>query len=452
MRPRTKPRRPEGAGTAPRAPRDLVIEMESLAYGGDAVGHAPEAIFVPGAAPGDRLRVRVVEQRRAWARAELTEILTPSPWRRPPPCDLASDCGGCQWQHVTEEAQRAAKQRAVEDALQRIGRFRRPRVAPLLAAGPALGYRHRVRLQVRQRGGRAFLGFHRLRCRDVVPVDRCLQMSEPLARAFERLRLAVAAAPPVPELAEIDLAVGTDDGAAVAAFRFPRGTARAAVGRLAGPLVDRGDLRGFAILDGRGRLKASHGETDLTYRIPEGAVPGAPFTLRQRGWSFSQASWEANLLLLRTVLSALGEPLPRRLLELYAGSGNFTLPLAARKITVTAVEGDGAAARDLEANLTRAGLRARVIHAPVENALDKTEPADAVLLDPPRAGAAALMPRLAAMGPRRIVYVSCDPAVLARDLSRLAGRGYRLETVQPLDLFPQTYHVETVAACVAEAS
>jgi 23S rRNA (uracil1939-C5)-methyltransferase len=429
-----------------------VIEMESLAYGGDGVGHAPEAIFVPGAAPGDRLRVRVVEQRRAWARAELTEILTPSPWRRPPPCALASACGGCQWQHVTEEAQRAAKQRAVEDALERIGRFRGLQVAPILAAGPALGYRHRIRLQVRQSGGRAFLGFHRLRSRDVVPVDRCLQMSEPLARAFERLRLAVTAAHPVPGLAEIELAVGTDDGPAVAAFRFPRGAARAAVGRMAGPLLDAGDLRGFAILDGRSRVETSRGEIELAYRIPEGAVPGAPFALRQRGWSFSQASWEANLLLLRTVLSALGEPPPRRLLELYAGSGNLTLPLAARRIAVTTVEGDGAAARDLEANLTRAGLRARVIHAHVEDALEKPEPVDAVLLDPPRAGAAALMPRLAAMAPRRIVYVSCDPAVLARDLSRLAEGGYRPETIQPLDLFPQTYHVETVAACVTEAS
>jgi 23S rRNA (uracil1939-C5)-methyltransferase len=418
------------------------------------VGHAPQAIFVPGAAPGDRLRVRVLESRRAWARAELTEILTPSPARRPAPCPLVPACGGCQWQHVTEEAQRAAKQQAVEDALRRIGGFRDLTVAPILSAGPSLGYRRRVRLQARQRDGRAFLGFHRLRSQDVVPVDRCLQMSDGLSRAFARLRDAVAAAPPVAGLEEIELAVGTDDGPAVAAFRFPhhQGAGRTAIGEIAGPLMHAGALSGFAILNGRGRVEASRGEIRLANQVPAGAVPGAPYTLRQRGWSFSQASWEANLLLVRTVLLALGEPPPRRLLELYAGSGNLTLPLAARGIAVTAVERDHGAARDLEANLEQAGLGARVVAAPARDALEATDPVDAVLLDPPRAGAAEVMPRLAALTPPRIVYVSCDPAILARDLSRLAGAGYRPTKVQPLDLFPQTYHVETVASCVREAS
>jgi 23S rRNA (uracil1939-C5)-methyltransferase len=179
-------------------------------------------------------------------------------------------------------------------------------------------------------------------------------------------------------------------------------------------------------------------------------MPGAPFTIRQRGWSFSQPAFEANLLLVKTVIEALGEPVPKRVLELYAGSGNFTLPLAALGVRVFAVEGDRQAARDLSENLTRAQQQAQVVAAPVKLALQRISDLDAVLLDPPRIGAADIMPALAGLAPPRIVYVSCDPATLARDLRHLSERGYRVDDVKTLDLFPQTFHVECVVTCLLE--
>jgi 23S rRNA (uracil1939-C5)-methyltransferase len=443
-----RPTRP-GPFSAP----ELEVTIESLAFGGDGVAHAPRAIFVPGAAPGDRLRVRVVESRASWARAEIAEMIEPSPLRRDPPCPYASRCGGCQWQHVGEETQAAAKRRAVEDALRRIGGFPEISVPPLIAAGPPLRYRRRIRFRVRRRGDRTITGFLRPRSAQVVDVEACVQMTQGLERAYRALRSALGAAGPAGGVEEIELAVGSDDAAAVAAFHLPvepkRGE-RTPVARLADALVRSGALQGWAALSPDGRILDAGGEVTLTDDFPEGSVPGAPFTLRRRGWAFSQASFEANLALVRTAVEALGDPFPRRVLDLYAGSGNFTLPLSSLASDVVAVEEDADAARELRDNLAAAGRRAHVIAGDVKDALRDIGAADAVLLDPPRTGAADAVPFLLAIAPRRIVYVSCHPATLARDLARLAEGGYRLTDVRALDLFPQTYHVEAVATCIRE--
>ncbi len=446
---RAEPRR------APSAASGIEVTIESLAFGGDGVAHTPRAIFVAGAAPGDRLRVRIVESHSSWARAEIVETLAASPLRRDPPCPYASRCGGCSWQHVGEETQREAKRLAVEDALRRIGGFRDITVPPVIVAGTPLRYRRRIRFHLSRQKDRVLSGFLRPRSTRVVDVEACLQMTEGLERAYRAMRGALCSPPGAAGspggVAEVDLAVGSDDITAVAAFHLPQDPPRgqrAPVARLAETLLRSGALAGWAALAPDGRILDAGGEITLTDVFPEGSVPGAPFTLRRRGWAFSQASFETNLLLLRTALAAMGDPFPRRVTELYAGSGNFTLPLASLSPEVVAVEGDPDAARELEDNLASAGRHARVIAADVQEALGSIEAADAVLLDPPRAGAAEAVPRLIALAPRRIVYVSCHPATLARDLARLAGGGYRLADVRAIDAFPQTWHVETVATCL----
>ncbi len=433
----------------------MEVTIESLAFGGDGVAHAPRTIFVRGAAPGDRLRVRVVEHHASWARAEIVETIAPSPLRRDPPCPYASRCGGCSWQHVGEATQVEAKRRAVEDALRRIGGIREFNAAPVITAGPALRYRRRIRFHVSRQADRVLTGFLRPRSTRVVDVDACLQMTEGLERAYLAVRRALAGSGCPGGLAEIDLAVGSDDAAAVAAFRLPQDPPRrerAPVARLAEALLRSGALTGWAALSPEGRILDAGGEITLTDEFPEGSAPGAPFTLRRRGWAFSQASFEANLVLLRTALAAMGDPFPGRVVELYAGSGNFTLPVAALSREVIAVEGDPDAARELEDNLAAAGRRARVIAGDVGQALAGIDAADAVLLDPPRTGAAEAVPLLLSLAPRRIVYVSCHPATLARDLAGLAGGGYRVADVRAIDAFPQTWHVETVATCIRGAA
>jgi len=429
----------------------MEVTIESLAFGGDGVAHAPRALFVRGAAPGDRLRVRVVENHASWARAEIVETVAPSPLRRDPPCPYASRCGGCSWQHVGEEIQAEAKRRAVEDALRRIGGLRELTVAPVIAPGPPLRYRRRIRFHVSSRADRVLTGFLRPRSTRVVDVDACLQMTEGLERVYRALRRSIEGSGCPGGVREIDLAVGSDDAAAVAAFRMPQDPPRgerAPVARMAETLLRSGALSGWAALSAEGRILDAGGEITLTDEFPEGSAPGAPFTLRRRGWAFSQASFEANLVLLRTALEAMGDPFPGRVVELYAGSGNFTLPLASLSRDVIAIEADPDAAREIEDNLAAAGRRARVIAGDVRSALAGIGAADAVLLDPPRTGAAEIVPLLLSLAPRRIVYVSCHPATLARDLARLAGGGYRVTDVRAIDAFPQTWHVETVATCL----
>jgi 23S rRNA (uracil1939-C5)-methyltransferase len=219
-----------GPGDDSNPSRVVDVTIESLAYGGEGVAHTPRTLFVAGAAPGDRLRVRVLEEKERWARGKILEVLDPSPSRREPPCPLAPVCGGCQWQHVTEEAQREAKRRAVEDALRRIGRLGEVSVAPLLFAGPPLGYRRRTRLQVAWPGGRLHLGFYEPASRKVVDVADCAQMSPGLGAAYAALREALAKGPPQKGLGSVELAVGSDNGPGVAAFRLhshpPRETRR----------------------------------------------------------------------------------------------------------------------------------------------------------------------------------------------------------------------------------
>ncbi len=440
-------------GASPGPAREIDVTIESLAYGGEGVAHTPRALFVPGAAPGDRLRVRLLEEKERWARGKLIAVLEPASCRREPPCPLALTCGGCQWQHVTEEAQREAKRRAVEDSLHRIGRIEGVEVPPVLYAGPALGYRRRTRLQVSWSDGRLRLGFHAPASHEVVDAPACLQMSPGLQTAHAALREALGAGPALKGLGSVELAVGSDDGPGVAVFRLFGRTQREThqgIGRIARTLVEAGPLAGAALLGAGDQVIAKWGDLYIVHRYPEGVLPGAPFTLRQRAWSFSQAAWEANLVLIKTVIAALGDPLPVGVLELYAGSGNFTLPLAALGIRMYAAERDLVAAEDISKNLAHAGLAAKVVAASAKTALERAGNIDAVLLDPPRSGAADAMPALTTLAPPRIVYVACDPATLARDLARLVKRGYRVDDMKAIDLYPQTYHVECVVTCILE--
>lgn len=438
---------------SPRPAREIDVTIESLAYGGEGVAHTPRALFVPGAAPGDRLRVRLLEEKERWARGKLIAVLEPAACRREPPCPLASTCGGCPWQHVTEEAQREAKRRAVQDTLRRIGRIAGVEVPPVMHAGPAFGYRRRTRLQVSWPEGRLRLGFHAPASHEVVDAPECLQMSPGLQVAHAALREALRAGPALKGLGSVEIAVGSDDGPGVATFRISGRMHRATrqgIGRVVHAVVEMGPLAGVALLGAGDQVIAKWGDLTIAHRYPAGVLPGAPFTLRQRAWSFSQAGWDANLLLIRTVIAALGDPPPVRLLELYAGSGNFTLPLAALGIRMYAAERDQGAAEDLSRNLAQAGLAAKVVAASAKTALERAGDLDAVLLDPPRSGAAEAMPALTALAPPRIVYVACNPATLARDLARLVKRGYRVHDVKAIDLYPQTYHVECVVTCILE--
>jgi 23S rRNA (uracil1939-C5)-methyltransferase len=374
------------------------VEVERLAAGGEGVAHAPDGrvVFIPATAPGDRARVRVLETHPKWLRAELVAVEAPGPGRVEPRCPLVGRCGGCAWQHLDYATQRAAKGAILRDALERIGGLALPGEVEVVAS-PPFGYRGRARIGT----ARGVVGYRRLRSHAPEPTSACPVLVPALEDALAKL----AAAPPKRD-GEIELAAG-DDGRV----------------RAWGP----GGLLGDA------ELKVAAGAQRI--RVSPGV--------------FFQGNARLRGALLEAVLDAAGGG--SRALELCAGAGFFTLGLASRFREVMAVESSPPAVRDLRSNVEAAGVRnVRIECAPLEGLLASAPlrgfAPDAIVVDPPRTGLGTdVAEAIAGLGAERLVYVSCAPPTLARDLAVLAQQGLRLASVRGFDLFPQTPHVEALA-------
>ena len=380
----------------------LEVTIESLAAGGDGVGHdaSGRVVFVPFAAPGDCLRVQLVEEQARFARGEIDAVLAPGEARVAPRCPVFGSCGGCAWQHIDYAAQLEAKRAMLRDALERIGGIEAPPIEVVASPQP-YGYRGRTRVLVE--GDR--VGFRKRRSHEVCAITACPLLAPPLDAALASL----AAHPPAQD-GEWELALGSD-----------------------------GAVRSIAL---GARAPAAE-------RI---AVRAAGEQIEVSGGVFVQANALLQDTLAQTVLDAAGQG--AEALELFAGAGFFTLGLARRFARVAAVESDAAAAVDLSRNCAAAGLRhVRVIETPAEAVLGafrrhRLAP-DVVVLDPPRGGIGQRASEwLARLPAHRIVHVSCDPATLARDLRVLTEKRWSLVRVVGFDLFPQTPHVEAVAVLV----
>ncbi len=404
----------------PSAHDSLEVRIDSLAAGGDGVARdtSGRVTFVPRTAPGDRAIVDVVEEHRTFARAEPVAIAEPSPERVEPPCPLFRDatCGGCQWQHVAQPAQHEAKAAIVKDALRhavRAGLDLKPIETPVAP----YRWRRRARFHwFRGRGEKgAVIGFFAPRSHHVTDVERCPQIEESLESALAVLRADLA--PALGRQGEI-VAVAGYRGDVHVSIHGPAAPDAAAA------LVGRGPIAGV-------RLGRRHfGEQGVEL---EPGVPG-------RADDFAQASREGNAALRKAVAEAAAPLAGSRVLELYAGTGNFTRALADAGAEVVAVE-RGRPPKLVPPSVTW-------LRAPAEGALaalaEDGERFDLALLDPPRTGAREAMGGLQTLAPPRILYVSCDPATLARDLGALMGVGYEPVWARPWDLMPQTSHVEVV--------
>lgn len=409
---------------------DLTGLVRSLARGGDAVVETPRGlVFASGALPGERVRLVGVKRAGKILRGRVAEVIEPSPERVEPPCPLVERCGGCPWMAVSLEAQREIKRRFVSEAA--------GVEAVLEPGGVPLGYRRRARLAFARsaRAPRARIGYRGRRSHDIVDVDACAVLEPVLATALAAVRDAWAA-----ELVgegEIALAVGAG-GAAVIALRTaesqPAGVYEAARG-----LAAADGVAGVALRAGGATADAIFGDPrERSVSIDGEAVWGAVA-------GFSQAQDEVNRRLVERVLE-LAAPEGASVLELYAGHGNLTVPLAATAASVVAVEQDAAAADACRANLAARGLRARVITGDAASHA-AGERVDAVVLDPPRTGARDALEGIVRRRPDRIVYVSCDTATLSRDLEALRQARYTPTRASAFDMFPQTAHVEAVVLC-----
>jgi tRNA/tmRNA/rRNA uracil-C5-methylase (TrmA/RlmC/RlmD family) len=382
--------------------------VERAAPGGDCVAHAPDGrvVFVRGALPGERVRARVTDENKRLLRADTIEVLDASADRVAPPCPLAvpGRCGGCDWQHASLDVGRGLKGQVLREQLTRLGGLDPGPVAveatPSCADG--LGWRTRVQVSVGRDGSRGLL---RHRSHAVERVRHC-PISHPLVTAAG--------------------AWNADGPEAHKVAHQPRPRVAFAASPTTGQVV----------IDDDGVLV--HRALEHDFRVTAGG--------------FWQVHPDAPQLLADAVLDAL-EPQPgERALDLYAGAGLFSYALASRGVSVTAVEVSATAAVDARHNCE--GLNVSVHAADVSDALEGELGAfDIVVLDPPRTGASPqIMQRLAATGPRAIVYVSCDGATLARDVKAAGEAGYRVARLRAFDLFPMTAHLECLALLVPEAA
>jgi len=427
------------------------LDIESLAYGGDSIAHLEDGrtAFVHGGVPGDTVEAEITEDRGRFVRADTVQVLTPSPDRVEPPCPYFGVCGGCSWQHVSYPSQLEAKRRMVVDALSRIGHIAHAdSLVEMTVASPAqYGYRNKVELVVDSSTGRPRLGFHRAGSEQFVQVEECLLLPEKHRRAPKALggALRYIAGEQDLGLTRVALRVGTNTRDVEVALwgapgPFPRRPVATTLGQalrttslvrvlVKGPAKER-RIAGVEVLSGKGAWRERLLGTTMTVSAP----------------SFFQVNTRAAESLVTLAMDALSPDGSDRVLDLFAGAGTFTLPLAEKAGEVIAVESASSAVRDLRRNLEDEGLWADVIGGDAARELLTIGHIDLALVDPPRAGLhGQSVDALAATGAARIAYVSCDPATLARDAAALVDRGYALVKATPVDLFPQTFHVETIA-------
>jgi len=453
----------------PKRGEVLSLTIDDLAFGGEGVGRADGyVVVVPGGLPGDRLQVRLVQVRSRFGRGTIEAVLEPSPQRVEAPCPYFGRCGGCRLQHVAYPAQLAFKSKQVADALERLGGLRDVPLRPIIGAEETFGYRNKMEFTVARARGAMVVGLHETERYDsVLDIERCLLQSDRMngllaeTRAFfaergltvyeqdtgegllrflmlregkhtgELMTNVVTSAPAVSELAPLAQRLqARDAGTTSVVMNVNPKKASVAVG------VEE------HLLGGRDHIRENVG--GLTFRVSAN--------------SFFQTNTRQAERLFDLVVESTGLTGTETVLDLYSGTGAISLLLARRARWVYGVELAQAAVDDAGANATANGItNCTFVSGEVRFVLPaliaKGVTAEVVVADPPRAGFhPKALHALITLGARRIVYVSCNPTTLARDLGELVRGGYRLEWVQPVDMFPHTPHIEAVAQLERAAS
>ena len=429
--------------------KTVLVQIDKLVHGGKGLAHDGSlAIFVEGVLPGESVRIQPERVKKGYAEGRLLEVVTPSPHRTDAPCPVYGQCGGCQLQHASPTAQLELKRDILAETLVRLGGLVDVAVPPLIASPDVYGYRHRARLAVvTPKGKTASLAYHEEGSHRLVPIAACPLLAPRLNEAVAHLNRALAGSGLMAALIqEVRLGYSVATGERVIQYEAERCTRRQAEGWFERVRTGLDGLKGQVMIAGRGlqQRRWVDGETALTEQV-------AGLRLRCSDRSFVQANWRLNEMLVETVTdwALTGQDrAPLRVLELYAGIGNFGLPLARGGALVTLVEANPAALADARYNarVNHVG-RCRFRQGSAEAILDASTPDeyDFVLMDPPRTGLSKeALTGLLRLRPRRLVYLSCDSPTLARDLRVMREAGYRVTRLQGFDMFPQTMHIETL--------
>jgi len=406
------------------------IQLDKFTYGGDAMGRLPNpltgtggrAVFVPFGLPGERVRIRLVEEKKNFARAELLEVLEPSPERIVPKCKHFGECGGCHYQHMSYEAQLEAKTEILRDQLQRIGKIENPPVRPMVGSPNPWNYRNHIQFHLTENGN---LGYVDAKGQAILPITECHLPEAPIDALWPQLEFE-----PDAPFGRVSLRAGTDDDLM---------------------LILESDELEAPELELEAGISVVHlteddalvmaGEDFVTLEVLE-------HEFRVSAGSFFQVNTLMAEKMVKHVLENI--PLPAKtILDVYCGVGLFSAFLAHQCERLIGIEASLSACEDFSANLDEFDhvvLYEAAAEDVIPALVGRIDNPSYCLVDPPRGGVEVrALDGIRQLAPGTIAYVSCDPSTLARDAARLIAGGYRLVDVTPFDLFPQTYHLESIA-------
>lgn len=433
-----------------------IATIDKLAFGGNGVCRIEGKVcFVPYSCPGDELSLLITAKKKSYCIASIAEIITPSPFRTAPKCPVFGRCGGCGWQHIMYPTQLLQKRDILTETLWRGARVEADLVEKVVAAESQYGYRSRFQFKVAVENGSLLIGFYRQASHQVENVmDGCPLAVPVINQVLGSCRGMLGSSPDVARISQLTVDAGSHgviviihhtDTLSVAGRRYFLDRA-----------PDLGACSGLFLKGNtRSGLELLWGSPEISYCMQQSRPDLQPLLLGYSPGGFAQVNQRQNSAML-SVIRRLGSfTASERLLDLYCGNGNFSLPLAADVGSVTGIEGSADSIKAAEINkdfnkVANARFFCDDVASAVRRLVIEKQSFDVVLLDPPRTGAGDAVTDIAELHPDKIIYVSCDPSTLARDCGLLAGCGYRVITSVPIDMFPQTFHIESVTLLCRE--
>lgn len=424
------------------------IFIDRLAFGGSGFGSLDgKACFVPFTSPGDRVRISIEKDKKSYCIGIVDEILSPSPHRILPQCPYFGSCGGCNWQQIEYAEQCRQKDNILAETLWRGARIDREHIKPILYSKP-YEYRQRIQLKAHYSNGRTALGFNRRNSHNVVDIgNRCAIASAPLNDAISIVRDIISSFSDPSKIPQVDLS-SSSEGNVSALFHYTGNLSEQLATHLRKDSYIDSTLHSISMQSGRkNNYRHIKGLQQLKYTVPSANGDGLNLYYTPDG--FSQVNFAQNIALIE-ILTGICKSVPHKsILDLYCGNGNFSLPLAGIAEEVTGYEYFNKSVQLAKYNasvnaITNANYFAMDSEVAVNHIVDNGNSFDLVILDPPRSGADIVSKILHKTGASNLIYISCDPLTLSRDISHIKSSGFEVVLVQPVDMFPQTYHIENL--------
>ena len=427
-----------------------VATIDRLAFGGNGVCRIDGMVcFVPFSCPGDEVALRITSRKKSYCTASIAEIMTSSAARTAPECAIFGRCGGCHWQHISYPAQLEQKRTILAETLWRGARVPADLIEDVVPADVTYGYRKRLQFKVAVHHGKTAIGFYRQGTHHVEDAAGGCPIAAPIInQTLHRFRGVLKGYPGIEAVTQLTVDAG--DSGVIVFIHQSGNCSRKSKDYLRSTAEDLWPCTGlFVRTDLHDSGEKIWGESAISYRMNQADPAQKPLELMYPPGGFAQVHQRQNAVML-AVIRRLAEFVPtEHLLDLYCGNGNFSLPLAAEVASVVGIEGNAASVLAAERNrdinrVANVSFFCDDAASGVARLLAQGHTFDTVLLDPPRAGADDVVAGIALLQPGKIIYVSCDPSTLARDCGLLSGCGYRVVTTVPVDMFPQTFHIESV--------